>query len=81
LGPRVRHDLIASAVMILPAYAAATVVPRFIPGRAGQLLGVSLAAAIGITVYVATQARMKSDELEELRNAFTARAGRPAGTG
>jgi putative peptidoglycan lipid II flippase len=78
LAPAIRRAGAASALMAVPAWLIANGVPRVVAGRPGNVVGVVVAAAVGIATFAGLQRRWRSPELHSLADALRGR-GRGAG--
>ncbi|WP_448616161.1 murein biosynthesis integral membrane protein MurJ [Modestobacter sp. URMC 112] len=58
-----RRVLAATALMAAPVWAAATLVPRWVDGRAGSLLAAAAAATLGAAVFLLLQGWWRAPEL------------------
>lgn len=65
LSRPVARDVIASALMVGPAYAVAIAIPKVVPGRGGELLALLAATIVGAAIYLAVQRVWHSAELHE----------------
>lgn len=69
-GPAIARGLGGAAVMVGPAYLAATGTARLLPGAVGDLAAAVAAAAVGFAVYVAVLRAWKAPELAGWGEAF-----------
>jgi putative peptidoglycan lipid II flippase len=70
LTPAMGRDVVASLVMLVPAYLLARGVPDLAGGRTGHVLALVVAVAVGLAVYLGIQRLWHAAELEELRDGF-----------
>ena len=70
LTPAVGRDVAASLLMLAPAWLVATLLPHVVGGRGGRVLAMTVAAAVGVAVFLSVQAAWRARELEELRDGF-----------
>ena len=83
LAPSLKRAGMASALMAVPAWIIANGVPRIVPGRPGNLLGIAAAVVVGLAAFVGAQRSWRSPELHSLGDALRGRGSgvRRPGTG
>lgn len=76
LTPSLARFLAGSAAMAGPAWLIATAMPRWLGPPLGTRAAIVVAALVGVLIYVAVQARLKTEELDWLARGFSLMRGK-----